>query len=136
MWESPRFADKHVGWKVYCVAVALALTTIYTVVLRSAFRPVHLLDLAMTLAGFAGLWGCAFRQRLLWARFWRVQAFLFPVWEILMAFVFSRTTGGSPGYVTLLALILFFVPEYWALWKYGYRSPDIWGIAASPISQA
>lgn len=103
-----------------------SLTTIYTVVLASAFRLVHLLDLTITLAGLAGLWGYAFRKRLLSASFWRVQSLLFPIWEIVMNFVFSRVPAGRAGYVEVLTLMSFFVPEYWALWKYGYRSPDIW----------
>lgn len=131
MSESPRLADRRLGWKVYCVAVAVALAAIYTVVWRSAFRPVHLVDLAITLAGFAGLWGYASQRRLLSQSFWRIQACLFPAWEIVMNFYFSRITAGISGYVAVWALMLFFVPEYWALWKYGYRSPDIWRMESS-----
>ncbi len=128
--KSP-FAGNRRGWKIYCIAVALALVVIYTVVLTAAFRPLHLVDLALTLSSFAGLYGYAFRQRVLWAGFWRIQCFLFPAWEVAMNFYFSQNTVRISGFVALFALMLFFVPEYWALWKYGYRSPEIWGMESS-----
>jgi len=124
-------AGNRQGWKIYCIAVAIALVVIYVAVLTAAFRPVHLVDLALTLLSFAGLYGYAFRRRILWPGFWRIQCFLFPAWEIAMNFYFSHNAAGISGSIALFVLILFFVPEYWALWRYGYRSPEIWGMEPS-----
>ena len=127
---SPLGENRH-AWKIYCLAVAVVLVIVYAVVLTAAFRPLHLVDIALTFASFAGLYGYAFRQRVLWVSVWRVQCFLFPGWEIVMNFYFSRSTAGISGSIAVSVLMLFFVPEYLALWRYGYRSPEIWGMKSS-----
>jgi hypothetical protein len=114
------------GWKVYCVVLGVTLALIYAVVLTANFRRLHIVDLAITWASFAGLYGYAFQKRVAWRSVWRVQCFLLPAWDLFFNFYLSPKDLGVAGMVEVLMLMLFFVPEYWALWAYGYRSPRIW----------
>lgn len=114
------------GWKIYCLVLGIALTVIYAVVLSASFRPLHIVDLAITLPSFAGLCGYAFQKRVAWLGFWRIQCFLLPAWDLLFNFYLSPNGLGAAGVLEVFLLTLVFVPEYWALWAYGYRSPGIW----------
>jgi hypothetical protein len=114
------------GWKIYCVVLGIAVAIIYGVVLSASFRPVHIVDLAITLPSFAGLCGYAFQKRVGWLGFWQIQCFLFPAWDVLFNFYLSPPGMDAFGLLEVLVLTLLFVPEYWALWAYGYRSPGIW----------
>jgi hypothetical protein len=99
----------------------------YVVVLTANFRRLHIVDLAITVPSFVGLCGYAFQKRVAWRGFWRIQCFLLPAWDLLFNFYLSRKELGAAALVEVLLLMLFFVPEYWALWAYGYRSSGIWG---------
>ncbi len=104
--------------------VGAALLVIYTVVLSSAFRPIHILDLMLTVLAFAGLVSYSFQRRVGWRPLWRAHAFVFPAWELVFNFVLTNNSVTS-AFVTAV-LMACFVPEYWALWRYAFHSPDIW----------
>lgn len=123
--DGSQMKDSFLGWKIYCFALAAFLALMYAVVFTTAFRPLLIVDFMITAVSFLGLWGFAFRKPLGWRTFWRVLCFAFPAWDVLFNFGLSPS-GGAPVRAIALVLLLFFVPEYWALWKYGYKCPDLW----------
>jgi hypothetical protein len=126
--------DSFRAWKLYCLVLAAFLAFMYAVVFSGAFRPMLLADFFITLVSLAGLYGFAFQKRLGWRAFWRVQCFAFPAWDLLFNFVLSPSNKESEVRATALVLMLFFVPEYWALWKYASGSQGLWDLEASESS--
>jgi hypothetical protein len=133
--ETPR-ESKNIfrAWKIYCLVLAALLALMYVVVFSGAFRPMLLVDFAITVVGFAGLYGFAFQKRLGWLAFWRVQCFVLPLWDLLFNFALSPSTRDASVRATALVLMLFFVPEYWALWRYAFQSPALWHCRAPRAS--
>ena len=122
--------DPFRAWKIYCVGLAAFLALMYVVVFTAAFRSVLIADFTITTVSFFGLYGFAFQKRLGWRVFWRVQCFVFPAWDLVFNFG-PWSSGAAAVRMEALVLLLVFVPEYWALWKYGYRSPDLWRLSPS-----
>jgi hypothetical protein len=126
--------DPFRGWKIYCLVLAAFLALMYAVVFAGAFRPMLLADFAITLVSLAGLYGFAFQKRLGWRAFWRVQCFAFPVWDLLFNVALSPSSREAAVRATSLVLMLLFVPEYWALWKYAFKSAGLWDFRGTQTS--
>jgi hypothetical protein len=125
--ERSASADPFRVWKIYCFVLAALM---YVVVCAAAFRPMLLVDFAITVVSFFGLCGLAFRKRFGWRAFWRAQCFIFPLWDLVFNFGPSSNSAAAVR-MEALVLMLLFVPQYWALWEYGYRSPELWGLTRS-----
>lgn len=128
--ERGKSKDPFRAWKIYCLLLAAFLALMYVVVFAAAFRPMVLADFAVTAVSFLGLYGFAFQKGLGWRVLWRVQCFAFPAWGLVFNFG-PWSSGAAVVRMETFALLLLFVPQYWALWKYGYRSPDLWGLSPS-----
>ena len=126
----PSNTSRRVGWKVYALAIAVLQVIGFLFDLRK-INIAEVLDDLVTIVGMVGLIGYAFRRHIGGRRIWMLWAVLFPVSNAMIGlWVYPHTgTGGHVGYFT--AMLLFF-PQYLAVYRYAYRSPEIWrGAAAS-----
>ena len=114
------------GWKLYAVALGLLLCLMYPMVMLSRFRPIYLLDLPITFVAYLGLIGYAFQRRLASRRIWKGICVVFVAWEFLFNFFLSPESLEQVGIVAVVLMAVLLVPEYVALWRYGYRSEDLW----------
>jgi hypothetical protein len=115
------------GWKLYAVALGLLLCLMYPTVMLSRFRPIYLLDLPITLLAYLGLVGYAFRRKLGSRHIWKGVCVVFVGWEFVFNFFLSSESLEQVGIVGVaLWMAVLLVPEYVALWRYGYRSQDLW----------
>lgn len=118
--ESRRFV-----WKVYAFAAA-AVQAVAMVLEFPRLTATDGVDYVITLVGTVGLFGFAYRRRMLWLPLWKVWSVLFPLWDLLMgAWIYPRQNGGviQSGYFVAMLL---FLPEYLALLRYAYGSPELW----------
>lgn len=80
-----------------------------------------------------GLFGFAWRKRILIKSIWQVTAFLYVFWTFVYAFIFipsQKLPDGSIGqinilWVNIVSLILF-LPWFISLFLYGYKSIEVW----------
>ena len=115
-------------WKIYAYAIlALQVVGLYFGLFKIDLT--RALDYGATLMGMVGLLGYAYRRPFLRRWFWKSWSILLPLWDTLMGAVVypSQEPRSEPGLVLgYFVLMLLFVPEYVALVRYAYRSPEIW----------
>jgi hypothetical protein len=112
-------------WKVYAFAVAAVQVVAMVLELPRLTAP-DAVDYAVTLVGTVGLFGFAYRRRILRLPLWKVWSILFPLWDIFMgAWLYPRQYGGviQSGYFVAMLL---FLPEYFGLLRYAYGSSELW----------
>jgi hypothetical protein len=124
----PASPSRRVGWRVYALAIAGLQIIGFMVDLRK-INLAEVLDDLVTMVGMVGLLGYAFRRHIGGRRIWMLWAVLFPVSNAVIGlWIYPHTgTGGHLGY---FAAMLLFFPQYLAVFRYGYRSPEIWRGAA------
>jgi hypothetical protein len=123
--QPPAVPARRFVWKVYAFAAA-AVQLVAMVLELPRLTPTDAVDYAITLIGTVGLFGFAYRRRVLGLPLWRVWSILFPLWDIFMgAWLYPRQNGGviQSGYFVAMLL---FLPEYFALLRYAYGSPELW----------
>jgi hypothetical protein len=128
--DPPARPGRRIGWKIYLWATTgLIVASVLWII--EAIRPLGFLDLGLTVPSYAGLWGYAYRRRVLTRGFWTL---LLPVricWDFAFQLVFEPS---GLGYLpvempTTFILVLSFVmltPLYLGLALYAMRSPEIW----------
>jgi hypothetical protein len=139
-YQAPRAAlgpeqvppSRRTGWKVYAYAVvALQLFGLYYGL--AEIDAIRALDYSVTVVGVVGLFGFAYRRPILERWFWRPWSLLNPAWDFAMgAWVYPRENPQFARETAMVyfVLMLLFVPEYVALIRYGYFSPELWSKAA------
>ena len=120
--------SKRTAWKAYALAV-LVLQVIGLVAGLPKMDSVDAVDFGMTAVGVVGLFGFAFRRRLLTRGIWMAWSIVLPLWDAAMGLWIypSQAAQDKPGWTTayFMAMVLF-LPEYLALIWYAYRSHEIW----------
>jgi len=113
------------GWKIYCAVVGLWLVIVYAVV-APRFRLIYVADVSITLPSYLGVWGYAFETKIGWRPLWGFLSFVFPTWDVLFNFVLSPESLSEVGVFPVLIALVLLVPAYVAIWRYAFRSPEIW----------
>jgi hypothetical protein len=120
--------SRRTGWKVYAYfLVALQLSGLYYGL--AEMDAIRALDYSVTVVGVVGLFGFAYRRPILERWFWRPWSVAMPLWDIAMgAWVYPSQHPQFARETTTayFVLMLLFVPEYLALIRYAYFSPEVW----------
>lgn len=111
--------SRRLGWKVYAFLLAGLFFASYIYLLVADFQAFVVPDCVISGIGLVGLFGYAFRRRLLYARLWVIYATVLPVWDLASNFVYEVSPAGT---VFAMAVL---IPKYVALWRYGHSS-EIW----------
>ena len=83
--------------------------------------------------GVIGLYGFVYRRAIFLKLFWAIFAVLFLFWDISFQTEILGKDGGfllnqpNVSSYTILMLVLY-LPQYFALFKYGFDRNDIWGL--------
>jgi hypothetical protein len=116
------------GWKVYFWLLTLSLAALYGFTFYSTTVPVFCyFDVPISVVGLVGLFGFAHHKRIAHAMYWRMWFFGLLLWDTLFNLVLSGWVRMEP--VDMLGSIIIYgllVPEYVALYLYGFRSKPIW----------
>jgi hypothetical protein len=117
--------DKSAWWGAYFIA--LVLLSIAGLIFGS-HSPVTLLTSIFNAFGLVGLWGYLSDKAIGWRQFWVAYACLMFL---------SAAIGLGPGllhgirndlglFAILFIAAVFSLPQWWAVWRYAFRSPHIW----------
>ncbi len=124
---------RRIGWKLYFLLLATGIPLSLLGDGLAWMQGLDLIDVGVTATGLAGLFGYAFRRRLASLAFWRRWLPVQIGWDMLLVLVFEplglaqQTPGSeiSSGFEWTIAAALV-LPFYLALFRYGFRSPEIW----------
>ena len=117
--------DKSGWWVVY--VIVLVLLWIAGLIFGS-HSPVTLLTSIFNAFGLVGLWGYLTDKAIGWRQFWVAYTCLMFL---------SAAIGLGPGlwygirndfglFAILSIAVVFSLPQWWAVWRYAFRSPHVW----------
>jgi hypothetical protein len=121
------------GWKLYFAVLALLLVGLLPELGVAWIQLPDALDFAVAGVGLVGLCGYAWGRAFGMPSFWRGWVVFQPLWDVFIALVASPRgwaqvvpdmEASSVG-EELFGLIVV-VPLYIALFRYAFRSPDVW----------
>jgi len=130
----------NIGWRIYAWAYLAALGVAHWSIIRAGATAVDLLDLPLSLCAAAGVLGFAHQWRLGSQLFWRGFLIPFVAWELTYNVVLGAWLGIAqheslvrPMSTHPLATVVvaglvaaLVVPSYVAVFRYGYRSAQLW----------
>ena len=126
------------GWKVFfwILLVLEVLSLAFMVIDPAETLLKTLLETIIYLSILTGIFGFAYHRKLLFRRFWIA---LIPIGLIYDAYTLILLDWGFESaeemYFSLALIALLLIPlmffQYLALYKYGFRSADIWGREAA-----
>jgi len=95
----------------------------------------YYLNIPLTIIGVMGLFGYAYKRRILKPDFWKYYFFVTVVWQFPYGFYFFKNEveliefmNQNPIAAIIIAVICFGIclPAYIAIYLYGFRSKDLW----------
>jgi hypothetical protein len=129
-----------IGWRIYAWAYIAMLSLAHLSIVRAGATAFDLLDIPLSLCAASGVLGFAYQWRIGSPVFWRWFLIPFVAWELTYNVVLGAWLGIAQhesyvrpmsthplatvvlvGLVAALAL-----PSYMALFRYGYRSAELW----------
>jgi hypothetical protein len=116
--------SRRTGWKVYAVLmIVLSIAGVGKTVVDGQLTILSLANNGPPALWTMGLVGYAFRLRLLARPFWMIAAVAAPIWDVVWN---VATNHLRHPYLVFLATLLIVGAQYVALFRYGYRSNDLW----------
>jgi hypothetical protein len=107
-------------WNVYAIPFTLILLTSSVSEVQS-LGWVGAFDLVVSVPSLVALYLHVWDRKMM-PSFWKPYAFAFIAWEVVgNVLVFPRVSGEGFGFPDLFGLV-FFLPLYFALFKYAYRT--------------
>jgi hypothetical protein len=115
-------------WKIYFWVLTVLLVVLYVLTLSSSDVAVYYyLDVPVSVLGLVGLYGYAFKKRLVHANFWKVWFIIVVLWDIFFNLVLpARALIEMQDIIVLVICGAIIIPEYVALYLYGFRSRALW----------
>jgi hypothetical protein len=119
-------APERRGWRIYAYTVALLNVATLGIEL-SHQNLLRLLDGLPGLLAVSGLLGYAHRRPVLRRWVWMAVAVALPLWDVAMgAWIYPRLEPQQSSTREYFLLMPLFLPEYLALFRYGFRSSELW----------
>ena len=121
-------------WKIYSVVLVAILLPTYVVVMGSTYSMWDFMDMAVTVGALMGFMGYAYKFRIISMTLWKVYFFLAIVWDIFYNIIITLVLNlavhlpnepkmGASGVLLSFAIV---IPEYIALYLYGFQSESLW----------
>ncbi len=125
------------GWKIYFWVLTGILILTYSDIFFNDPIVYDFIDLPITITAMVGLFGYAYKKCIAHAGLWRKWFFIIIVWDLLYNLYFrvdllKEATVHEQPLPLAFWIILFLVasviilPEYIALYLYGFRSKQLW----------
>ena len=131
---SPQAPGRRLLWKLYSWLIALAYALVFLAEGVRWMQALDVVDTGATAVGLAGLFAYAYRRRLASTAFWKGWLPLQVGWDLLvllqleplgLMYQFAETDPSSAVADTIIGILLL-LPLYFALFRYAFRSPEIW----------
>jgi len=118
-------------WKIYAWFLAIVLAAAYGAIIWEGLEVRDAIDIPISLIAVIGVFGYAYKRRIVSEDLWRVWFFVIIGWDIFNSLVLEDFTEFdeftaieiSIGIIFVLILI---IPEYIALFLYGFKSETLW----------
>jgi len=134
--EPGESVSRRLGWKAYFWGMLLLFVLTYLMLGVGWMQALDVIDSMVTTIALVGMFGFAYRRRIAERRFWKLWLPAEIVWDLSVAFLLipAGLLYQFPGEVQSdvsgwedIAGLLILIPLYAALYRYGNRSPEIWG---------
>ena len=116
---------------MYFWLLATALAALNGVAIRRGFSVRDAVDVPISLAGLAGVFGFVYQRSILTSLFWKAWLPVIILWDIFANFFWGGI--GEMQHLTWLETVavtavfyIVFLPGYVALYLYGFRSQKVW----------
>lgn len=121
-------------WKIYTWLLAVFLVLSYSFIIAATPTIVDLIDIPISIVAWLGLLAFSYSKRFLFEPFWRTWLVMIIGWDIIYNFVFAGLLGigqeiqGMDPVTVVEAVVglVLLVPEYYAIFLYGFRRQEIW----------
>jgi len=123
--------NKKIGWKIYFFILSFLLLIAYFDIFRSGATLFDFVDVIISLIALLGLFGYSFQRKIYNVRLWRTWLFVIVIWDVVYNLLLTHTVGVAQIQIKLslveyMLTMLIILPEYIALFLYGYKSPNFW----------
>jgi hypothetical protein len=121
-------------WRIYAVVLAIVILPLYSMLMKASPSLYDFLDMVVAVGALMGFFGYAYEFRIISMKLWKVYFFLVIAWDLFYNILISMILDlavhfPNEGKITWLDVLLSFmmvVPEYIALFLYGFRSDSLW----------
>lgn len=115
-------------WKVYFwIIAAQVVGTPIAAIHTSDLTVKDLIDWVFVVVGVTGLFGFVYNKHIGDKRLWKVFLPVFIAWDVFIRLISPSYSESNPELSYYIAAILLFailVPQYIALYRYGYRNSE------------
>lgn len=121
-------------WRIYSVALALILLPTYSIIMKVSPGIFDYLDMIISVGALMGFIGYAYEFRIISMTLWKVYFFLAIAWDLFYNILISMVLNlavhlpfeEKTTWVGVLVSFAIIIPEYIALFLYGYKSEMLW----------
>jgi len=114
-----------IGWKIYFWVLSAIYTLVFVNVFTRLDSDIHnYTNVLISLIALIGLYGYAYQTPLSKIKIWNVWFFLIIIWDLYDLFISFEDKNLTITFVVIS--YVFLIPEYIALYFYGYRSSHLW----------
>jgi hypothetical protein len=127
-WQ--RKETSKMGWKIYFWVILALLVAAYAID-PTYFNFFDYLDIPVSFISVAGLFGYAYKKRIVHYDFWKIWLIVLIGWDIvynyfLAGWIKIEEAPMSSVLIDNMWGLSIFIPEYIALYLYGFRSKRLW----------
>lgn len=121
-------------WRIYSVALALVLLPTYSIIMKASPGIFDYLDMIISVGALMGFVGYAYEFRIISMKLWQVYFFLVIAWDLFYNIIISMALNlavhlpyeEKTSWVGVLVSFAIIIPEYIALFLYGFKSEMLW----------
>jgi hypothetical protein len=121
-------------WRIYSIALAFLLLPTYAMIMGMSYSIWDFMDMVVAVGALMGFFGYAYKFRIISMSLWKVYFFLVLSWDLFYNIIISMVLDlavhlpNEPkiAWTGVLLSFAIIVPEYIALFHYGYKSEALW----------
>jgi hypothetical protein len=123
--------NRKTGWKIYFFILSFLLLIAYFDIFRTGATLFDFVDVIISLIALLGLFGYSFQRKIYEKKLWQIWLFVIIIWDVIYNLLLTHTLGVAQNSIKLslggyIFNMLTLLPEYFALYFYGYQSSDLW----------
>jgi len=115
-----------IKWKIYFILIFMLSFLSILDQNISEIKIYEFIDILISLVGIIGLFGFVFSHPILFQTFWKLVFIIFLFWDIIISMLYFDEIFNESGFLLKIFFFILIVPEYVALYLYGYKSKEIW----------
>lgn len=112
------------GWKIYFCVFSIMVVYCYISLFPSKSNAIDFIDAIMYITTLIGIYGYAFKKKILYLTFWRSFFFGIIIWDIFNDTLFNahNDLDFTIELLIIILSLLITLPGYIAIYLYGFKS--------------